>query len=414
MLPDLISGSYDFVSYLDLAEIWALLNISLDGVGTEHLRHCGRLMATMRQLAASVFELSPDQIYWIMCDVIQPHLNPKTRSVLRTRLSLLQQREMRCLITKLCQLPDDHDESIDEQSVIYLLELITAHQRPRLQIVYGAAVRFQKAMIFQWAISQLKHVDHHFPELNVPSNDCERIHQALASLEPSQNWSAEQIVALIDTGYEPSKFCRVFYSMVESQSHQAIKALLDCVFTVELLQQTNQDSMNPVGYAADLNDQQLLKICLNFLSRFEKRQIWQIALAGELRQMTPLILATYRGHVESVQILLDFIPSILREYAMTQVDFRGRTAIHWAAYNGHERVLRMLLEGCETCRVQLKVMAMVDIVVGGHRPDQYRHLTAKIRHIFHEIQEQGDNDAIGLDSTGPLQSTLEQFPLTAT
>ncbi|KMS65382.1 hypothetical protein BVRB_036550 [Beta vulgaris subsp. vulgaris] len=50
MLPDLISGSYDFVSYLDLAEIWALLNISLDGVGTEHLRHCGRLMATMRQL----------------------------------------------------------------------------------------------------------------------------------------------------------------------------------------------------------------------------------------------------------------------------------------------------------------------------------------------------------------------------
>jgi ankyrin repeat protein len=61
---------------------------------------------------------------------------------------------------------------------------------------------------------------------------------------------------------------------------------------------------------------------------------------GEDDGATPLLVASRRGHIECVRVLLDEGPADM----IKQVDAKGRSALHSAARRDHAHVARLLVE----------------------------------------------------------------------
>lgn len=403
-LADLVSGHSNFTAFLNETDLRHLLLIYYRHEPiANHLRRCLDLVRAVVGLARGLYGgLDPDRIVAIVHDQIAARLDAASRPVLRAQLGQLAAHQRRCLVANLCQ---GANPGAGEHALTLVAD--TAADQSWVRIAFGAGVRLERAWVTAWARSRLgtrRTGPRPAPQSALPislrldfTDDDDRIREALRAVPLNPDWDGDQIRALVDAGYDPARTSTG--AALSALRPEALRALLDCQLTPSLLliPDANGDKMTAIARAVEAADLVALRIMVEFLARFDRIRVGiPVVLAAEIRSMTPLTLAAYRGYTDAVRILLEFIPESERARALARPDFRGRTAIHWAAYNCHEGALRALLQGCSQRQDRIDLVSAVDSILGGNRPDQYSHIPHNIRRIFEELQADSDSIHVSL------------------
>jgi ankyrin repeat protein len=112
--------------------------------------------------------------------------------------------------------------------------------------------------------------------------------------------------------------------------HMDVVAVLVHHMGGEGLEETNVYGQTALHYAASGGHETMVAFLLSHGADAHSR---------DNNKTTPLMTACGRGHVGAVRVLL----KLMGGQGLHDTDVKGRTALHWAVYNCHEDVVRLLL-----------------------------------------------------------------------